>query len=57
MANLSRAKDVALDIADGIEARKNPHKSPLKSLRNFWWSRAPVARREGGSYPPMEAAE
>jgi hypothetical protein len=57
MANLARAKDAATDIAEGIEAQKNPHKSPLKSLRNFSWSRAPIAQREGGSYPHMEAAE
>jgi hypothetical protein len=30
MVNLTRAKDAALDIAEGIENRKNPHKSPLK---------------------------
>jgi hypothetical protein len=57
MANLSRAKDAALDIAEGIEARKNPHKSPLKFLRNFSWSPAPITRSEGGSYPALEAAE
>ena len=39
MANLTRIKDAALDIAEGIEARKNPHKSPLKLLNNFSWSR------------------
>ena len=57
MANLARAKDAATDIAEGIEAQKNPHKSPLKSLRNFSWSSAPVARREGQPPSHMEAAE
>jgi hypothetical protein len=58
MANLSRAKDVALDIAEGIEARKTPHKSPLKNLRNFFWSRAPITPCEGAAAPPWtEAAE
>ena len=41
--NLARAKAVALDYAEGVEARKNPHKSPLKLLGNFSWSRSPVA--------------
>src|SRR5262245_14663079 len=42
--NISRAKDAALDFAEGLEARKTPHKSPLRSLGNFWWSRPPVAK-------------
>jgi hypothetical protein len=57
MANMSRAKDAALDMAEGIEARKKPHKPPLKSLRNFSWSRALIAQREGARHLPMEAAE
>jgi hypothetical protein len=57
MANLSRAKDAALDIAEGIGAREKPHKPPLKSLRNFSWSRPPIAKREGARYLPMEAAK
>ena len=28
MVNLARAKEAAMDIAEGIEARKRPHKSP-----------------------------
>jgi hypothetical protein len=44
LANISRIKDAALDIAEAIEARKRPHKSPLKSLNNFSWSRRPVAQ-------------
>jgi hypothetical protein len=43
MVNLARAKDAAQDIAEGIEARKTPHKFPLKSLKFFWRSRSPVA--------------
>jgi hypothetical protein len=35
ITNLARAKDAALDLAEGIEARKTTHKSPLKSLTNF----------------------
>jgi hypothetical protein len=46
MVNLTRAKDAALDIAEGIETRKTPHKSPLKSLGNFSWSWSPVASNE-----------
>jgi hypothetical protein len=44
MLNVSRAKDLALDLAEGIEARKTPTKSPLKSLNNFSWSRWPAAQ-------------
>jgi hypothetical protein len=44
LVNLTRAKEAALDIAEGIEDRKNPHKSPLKSLKIFSWSSPPVAR-------------
>jgi hypothetical protein len=43
MVNLTRAKEAALNIAEGIEARKTPHKSPLKSLKDFSWSRPPAA--------------
>ena len=46
--NLSRAKDAALDQAEAIEARKTPHKSPLKLLDNFRWS-APYSARGGRS--------
>jgi hypothetical protein len=48
MVNLTRAKEAALDIAEGIEARKTPHKSSLKSLKDFSWSRAPVAQTAAG---------
>jgi hypothetical protein len=41
--NLARAKAVALDYAEGVEALKNRRKSPLNLLRNFSWSRSPVA--------------
>ena len=41
--NLTRAKDAALDQAEAAEARKTPHKSPLKSLADFQWS-APLKR-------------
>ena len=41
--NLTRAKDAAEDFAEGLEARKIAHKSPLKLLGNFSWSRSPVA--------------
>jgi hypothetical protein len=41
--NLARAKDAALDLAEAIEARKTPHKSPLKSLIDFEWSSSPIA--------------
>jgi hypothetical protein len=41
--NLARAKAVALDYAEGVEALKNRHKSPLNLLGNFSWSRSPVA--------------
>jgi hypothetical protein len=44
--NLARAKDIALDLAEGIEARKTPHKSALISLKNFRWSSLPVAQKE-----------
>jgi len=50
MMNLTRAKDAALDIAEGIEGRKNPHKSPLKSLGNFSWS-SPQTRSIGKPLP------
>jgi hypothetical protein len=53
MCNLARAKDAALDIAEGIEARKTPHKSPLQSLRNFSWSRPPAARSKNLDLPPV----
>jgi len=42
MVNIARAKDAAFDYAEGVEARKNRHKSPLKLLANFSWSGAPV---------------
>jgi len=53
MVNLTRAKDAALDIAEGIEGRKNPHKSPLESLANFSWS-SPQTR--SSQKPVPEAA-
>ena len=49
MVNLTRAKEAALDIAEGIEARKTPHKSPLKSLKFFWQSRPPIAANGSGA--------
>jgi hypothetical protein len=49
MVNQARAKDAALDIAQGIEARKTPHKSPLKSFGIFSWSRPPVAANSSGA--------
>ena len=42
--NLTRAMDAALDQAEGIEARKNPHESPLKTLNNFRWSASPIKK-------------
>jgi hypothetical protein len=53
--NLARAKDAALDIAEGIEARKNAHKSPLKLLANFSWSRPPVAPSQNSVPLPPKA--
>jgi hypothetical protein len=44
--NLTRAKDAALDQAEGLEARKRPQKSPLKILDNFRWSASPVHKNE-----------
>jgi hypothetical protein len=41
--NIARAKAAALDYAEGVEALKNRHKSPLNLLGNFLWSRSPVA--------------
>ena len=46
LVNISRATDAALDLAEAIEHRKTPHKSPLKSLNNFKWSSQPIAARE-----------
>jgi hypothetical protein len=48
MVNLSRAKDAALEIAEGMEARKNPHKWPLKTLRKFSWSASPMRSNRSG---------
>jgi len=57
MANLVRIKEAAVDIAAGIEARKTPHKSTLKSLTNFSWSQPPVAPLQK-SYPePVKPPE
>jgi hypothetical protein len=59
MVNLARAKEAALDIAEGMEARKTPHKSPLKSLKFFWQSRPPIAANGSGAialpHPPENA--
>jgi hypothetical protein len=49
MVNLTRAEEAALDIDEGIEARKNSQKSPLKSLRIFWWSSPPVVPNDRGA--------
>jgi hypothetical protein len=57
MVNLTRAKDAALDVAEGIEGRKNPHKSPLKSLSNFSWSRSPIAPIASGLTKTPSAPE
>jgi hypothetical protein len=54
MLNVSRAKDLALDIAEGIEARKTPHKSPLKSLTNFSWSPSPMSQNDEGGSPTFD---
>jgi hypothetical protein len=47
--NATRAKEAALDQAEAAEARKTPHKSPLKTLQNFLWSASPV-RKNGSAY-------
>jgi hypothetical protein len=46
MVNLSRAKDAAVDIAEGIQARKKPHKWSLKPLQNFVWSASPISSNQ-----------
>jgi len=57
MTNISRAKEAAVDIAIGIEARKTPHKSPLTSLANFSWARPPVAPLQESYLEPIKPAE
>jgi len=55
MVNVARAKDAAFDYAEGVEARKNRHQSPLKLLANFSWSGPPV-RFPGWQVPQAPSA-
>jgi hypothetical protein len=55
IANIARIKDAALDMAEGIEARKTPHKLPLKSLTNFHWVPSPVEQDEASGNPASSA--